>query len=158
MKRIFAIVFAVLMIVSMTACGKENDKNTDGSVATPDSAVVTTPDFMANDKVQTYVEENGEALVASVEKTFAESTGMTCTSTIKAVENGFIIDININELSEVTEEQKLQLQQYCDDAADGFEESLKLMQEELPELEYITLSLRDKDGVFLAAVNVGDRF
>lgn len=156
MKRIFALMFAVLMIASLTACGKEDGKNTDGAVATPDSAVVTTPDFMANDKVQTYVEENGEALVASVEETIAASSGMTCTSAIKAVENGFIIDININELSEVTDEQKLQLQQAFDSMNGEYEAALVTMQSELPELEYMTVNVRDKDGVLLAAVNVGD--
>jgi len=156
MKRIFALMFAVLMLVSLTACGKEGDKKDGDNTATPDSAVVTMPESLVNNRVQDYVTENGETLVASIEETFA-SMDITCTSTIKTVGNGIIIDINVSELTDVTEEQKLQLQQYCDDKSAQFEESLEAMQTELPELEYITVSLREQDGTFLASVTVGDR-
>ena len=153
MKKILALIFIVLMVMSFAACSKDND-NKGGNTATPDTAVVTT--VPVQNKVQEYVDTKGDELVASMEQAFASSSGMTCTSTIKAEGNGFIIDININELTGVTDEQKAQLQQAYDAMDEQFEENLKTMQEGLPELEYMTVNVRDKDGEFLAAVKAGD--
>ena len=157
MKKVLALMFALLMVMSFAACGKNSDDKAEGNTATPDSAVVTTAVVESQpSKVQEYVDTKGEELVASMEQAFASSSGLTCKSTIEAVGNGFVINININELSGITEEQKAQLQEAYDAMDAQFEENFKTMQSGLPELEYMTVNVCDKDGNFLAAVKAGD--
>jgi len=109
-----------------------------------------------NNAVAEWVEENEDDMLAAMEQSFAGSSGMTCTSSIKVSGNGFTINININELTNVTADQKKQLQDTYD-AMDGqFEALLDNAQRELPELEYINYNVCDKYGNVLAVIRTGD--
>lgn len=132
MKRVLSIALVLIMCFALVACSES-----------------------ANDKVKEYIDENREEILDSMEESFAHSSGMTCTSSIKVVDAGFIVNININELDDVPEETKEQMQDAYDSLGNTFEGMLEDMQEELPELEYFTIKVCDKDGEVLATIGAG---
>ncbi len=132
MKRVLSIALVLIMCFALVACSES-----------------------ANDKVKEYIDENREEILDSMEESFAHSSGMTCTSSIKVVDAGFIVNININELDDVPEETKEQMQDAYDSLGNAFEGMLEDMQEELPELEYFTIKVCDKDGEVLATIGAG---
>lgn len=132
MKRVLSIALVLIMCFALVACSES-----------------------ANDKVKEYIDENREEILDSMEESFAYSSGMTCTSSIKVVDAGFIVNININELDDVPEETKEQMQDAYDSLGNTFEGMLEDMQEELPELEYFTIKVCDKDGEVLATIGAG---
>ena len=132
MKRVLSIALVLIMCFALVACSES-----------------------ANDKVKEYIDENREEILDSMEESFAYSSGMTCTSSIKVVDAGFIVNININELDDVPEETKEQMQDAYDSLGNAFEGMLEDMQEEIPELEYFTIKVCDKDGEVLATIGAG---
>ncbi|MBQ3215430.1 MAG: hypothetical protein IJB11_04845 [Oscillospiraceae bacterium] len=85
-----------------------------------------------------------------------ESTGLTCTSTIEATGTGFVVTICINELDNVSEEEKADMQAAYDEMAPLMGESLTMMQAEVEGLTYFCVNVCDKDGDFLASLYVGE--
>lgn len=133
MKRVLAIILAAIMLLSLAACGTEPT---------------------ANEKVQKYIDKNGDELLSSLEASFATSSGMTCTSSIKVEGNGFVIHININELDNIPDDTKELLQSQYDSMGASFDSALASMQLELPELEYFTVYVCEVDGDVLAKIQV----
>ena len=132
MKKVLSLALVIVMCFAFVACG--------GS---------------ASDKVAKYVEDNREELVSSMEASFATSSGMTCESDIEAIDAGFVITIKINELDDVPDETKELLQDTYDSMNATFEGMLDDFKKEVPELEYFTINVCDKDGEVLAVVTAG---
>lgn len=130
MKRLSALVLVVIMVFAMAACGSE-----------------------AEEKVAKFVEEQGDTFVSSMEMAFATSSGMTCTSSIKAKGTGFEVRININELEDVASEIKDQMQSAADSQGAAMKTALKELQKEVPELTYFKVYICEKDGDTLAVIN-----
>ena len=107
-------------------------------------------------KVADYVEENEKELLDSMEEGFATSSGMTCTSSIKPEGRGFIIQLNINELEDVSGETRTVLQETYDGIQGTFDSLLADMQTELPELQYFQILVCEKDGDILAKIEAKD--
>ena len=107
-------------------------------------------------KVADYVEENEKELLDSMEEGFATSSGMTCTSSIKPEGRGFIIQLNINELEDVSGETRTVLQETYDGMQGTFDSLLADMQTELPELQYFQILVCEKDGDILAKIEAKD--
>ena len=105
--------------------------------------------------VEEYVEEHHDKLVEEFEYGF-ESSGLTCDTEIRAEGNGIIFDICVHDFENYTAEQKRLTQQAYDGMSESFEPSLKSIQREIPEVEYLILNICEKDGDFIAAINVGD--
>lgn len=137
MKKLLAILLVLVFCFSLVACG--------GSEAA------------SNAKIAEYIEKNEDDLIEGFESSFASSSGMTCSSSIKVEGMGFIIKININELENVESSIKAQLQSTYDSMDSTFEPLLEQMQEELPELEYFEIDVCDKNGDLLATVIAGDK-
>ena len=137
MKKILTLMLALFLCFSFVACDKDSD-NSSG-----------------NDSIVQYVEEYGDELLESLESSFATASGLTCTSSIKVVGTGFVINININELSDVSDEQKEQLQQNYDMMSSTFDGMLEDLQAELPALTYFTINVCDKAGNVLATIEAG---
>ena len=138
MKKLIALFLVLALTLSLTACslGGESKPAVDP----------------AEQKIAEYVEKNKEALLAGMEASFATSSGMTCTSSIKAEGRGFVIQLNINELEDVPEEDKALLQSIYDGMGENFKSSLKTMQTEIPEIEYYKVLVCEKDGDVLATI------
>lgn len=140
MKKIIALLLALTLMLSLAACSfvslGENEPAED-KVA---------------QKIAKYVEDNKKELLDSMEASFATSSGMTCTSSIEAEARGFVIQININELDNIDDDTKAQLQSIYDGMNENFVNSLELMQKELPELEYYKVLVCEKDGDILATI------
>ena len=137
MKKLLAILLVLVFCFSLVACG-------GGEAA-------------SNAKIAEYIEKNEDDLIEGFESSFASSSGMTCSSSIKVEGMGFIIKININELENVESSIKAQLQSTYDSMDSTFEPLLEQMQEELPELEYFEIDVCDKNGDLLATVIAGDK-
>ena len=131
MKKIFAIALVLVMMLSLVACG--NDAKSD--------------------KVAAYVKDNGDAIVDSFIGSLT-SSGMTCEVDIKAVGCGIVLDAKINELEDVPDELKDQMQEMYDAMDSYFDVMLAAAQKELPELEYITFNICERDGDIVATLKI----
>lgn len=138
MKKTLAIFLALTMMFALVACAGNGDS------------------AAAEKKVADFVEVNRDSLISSFSESFATSPGMTCTSSIKTEGCGFIIQTNINELEDVSDEAKALLQEAYDGIDGTFEEALGQMQTELPELEYFKIIVCEKDGDELAIIHAGE--
>lgn len=140
MKKIIALVLALVLSLSLVACGGGSE-----------------PAKVDNAKIATYVNANKADLLATMEESFATSSGMTCTSDIKVEGMGYVVTININELDEVDAATKELLQETYDSMDSLFEAALDEMQTELPELEYFEVLVCEVDGDLLATVTAGNK-
>ena len=132
MKKIFAIALVLVMMLSLVACGNDSK----------------------SDKVKAYVEDNKAVLLSSMEQSFASSSGMTCTSSIRVDGCGIVIDININELDGMGDAEKKLLQDIYDSMDAQFDLAFDQMQKELPELEFFTVNVNERDGDNVAVVKM----
>ena len=132
MKKIVSLMLCALMVFAVVACSSS-----------------------ASAKIEEYVESNKSELLSEMEKSFATSSGMTCTSDISVEGNGFIIRININELDNVDSAIKDQMQDAYDTMDSTFDLALTEMQKEIPELEYYEVVVCEKDGDELATIHAG---
>ena len=131
MKKLFALLLVVVMMLSLVACGSSDA-----------------------DKVAAYVQKNGDTMKEAFTSSFAGSSGMTCTSNIKAVGCGIVIDININELDDVDPTIKEQMQAAYDSMDSYFDGMLEMAQSELPELDSFTINVCEGDGDVLATIRI----
>lgn len=132
MKKLFALALAVLMLVSMVACASDNEV------------------------VQNYVDRHGDELIPAMEQSFATASGMTCQSTIEADGNGIVVRININELNDLSSEQKEVFQNTYDAMGGVLDSSLSAMQQEVPEIEYFEIVICEADGDEIATIHAGE--
>ena len=182
MKKILLMLLSCLLILSMAACGNDSDSNKDKKdkdskdkqeismdldIDADDldiddfnggNAVTVTPGSSSDiEKIKNFIEENEDELLGAMEESFATSSGMTCTSSIKVEGNGFIIKININELDNIDAETKQAMKDAYDSMDSTFDALLDNMKTELPELEYFEIDVCEKDGDLLAPIVVGDK-
>ena len=132
MKKIFAIALVLVMMLSLVACGNDSK----------------------SDKVKAYVEDNKAVLLSGMEQSFASSSGMTCTSSIRVDGCGIVIDININELDGLGDAEKKLMQEIYDSLDAQFDMAFDQMQQELPELEFFTVNVNEGDGDNIAVVKM----
>ena len=69
-RRVWILLLSIVMVLSLVACGNDSDA----------------------DKVAAYVNKNKAVLLSTMEESFAGSSGLTCTSDIKAVGCGIVIE------------------------------------------------------------------
>lgn len=134
MKKTITLLLVLVLCVSLVACGGDSDKNPE---------------------IVKYVEDNRAELLSGMEQSFATSSGMTCTSDIEVIGNGFVISININEMDNIPDEQKEMMQGIYDAMGSGFDQMLEEMKKELSAIEYFTIKVCEKDGDVLATINAG---
>ena len=139
MKKILAILLTLTLLVGLVACGGSSSN----------SKPEVDPDAQ---KVADYVDKNRSVLLSTMEESFATSSGLTCTSSIKAEGRGIVIDININELSNVDADTKAQLQAAYDSMDSYWDTMFDELQKELPELDYFVINVNEKDGTNLATI------
>lgn len=150
MKKILAIALAILMVVSLVACGKDNNTTNNNNNNNNNNNTANDP------AIEKFVNENREQLISTMESSFTQgSQGLTCKSSVTVKGKGFIMSININELTNVDDATKTQLQQGFDGMSDYFNQLLEQMKPELPTLEYYQVDVCDKDGNVLATVRAG---
>ena len=130
MKKILAILLTLTLMLGLVACGNDADK------------------------VAEYVNQNGAALKSTMEESFATSSGMTCTSTLKAEGCKIVMYININELQDVDATTKAQMQAAYDAMDSYFDSAFDLMEQELPELDAFVVNVCEKDGTLLATITM----
>ena len=135
MKKLLSILMVLVMVFALAACTSED---------------------VANAKFQAYINAHGDELVESMEQSFASSSGLTCTSSIEAKDGGLVITLNINELDNVDEEIKNQMQEGFNSVQGSFDVLLDDLQEEVPEAKHLTLKICEKDGDLIAKIVAKD--
>ena len=156
MKKIIALLLTLAMCLCVAACGNSgsaeptNENPIETTAAPTETTAAPTQSAMA--AIEAYVNENKAALLSTMEQSFATSSGMTCTSDIAVIDNGIVIDININELENVEQAVKDQLQATYNTMDTAFEELLTELQQELPEVEYMTININEKNGTLVASL------
>ena len=149
MKKFLALTLALILCLSLVACGGDAGSNAKedakgGNSTTNDASAV----------VKKYIEEHEEEILESFSSTLTAS-GLTCEATIKTEGTRFILDVNVKELEDITDDQKASLQAEYDALQSTFDEALTDMQTELPELTGYTMNVRDVNGNLLATVKAG---
>lgn len=156
MKKALSLIIILVLCFSIAACGNSgsaeptNENPIETTTAPTETTVPPTESAMA--AIEAYVNENKAALLSTMEQSFATSSGMTCTSDIAVIDNGIVIDININELENVEQTVKDQLQASYNTMDAAFEELLTELQKELPEVEYMTININEKNGTLVASL------
>ena len=143
MKKIIALILALVLAMSLVACGSSN---ADTPAPNADNATISA-----------YVTANKSDLLATMEESFATSSGMTCTSDIYVEGMGFVVTININELDDVDTATKALLQETYDSMDYLFDSALDTMREDLPEIEYFQVLVCEADGDLLATITAGNK-
>ena len=143
MKKLFALVLALIMCLSLFACGTDDKDDKDDKKNKADS------------EIEEYMEDHGDELIDAMEEAFAKSSGMTCKSSYEVKGNELILEICINELEDVDDDIKKQMQDAYDGMQYVWDASLEEMQRELDELEKLTVRVCEKDGTLLAEVSAG---
>lgn len=137
MKKALSLILVLVMICSFAACGNKSN-------STPDK----------NPAIVEFIEENEDSIKSMMETSFASSSGMTCRTEIEVIGNGFVVSVMINELQDVPDETKELMQETYDSMGAVFDSTLEQMQSELPELEYWTIKVCEKDGDVLATIRI----
>lgn len=146
MKKVLSLILVLVVLCSFAACS-----NPEAGGPSEDTNAAKYA------KVAAYVEENRQALLTSFESSFTNSAnGLTCSTRITASKDGFVIDVSIDQLENVSDDIKSQMQSAYDALDPTFESALEAMQKDLPELGYFTVYVRDKNGDLLATVRAGD--
>ena len=135
MKKFLSLLMVLVLAISLVACG-----DSEGEAMSPEAK-----------KVADFVNAHRAELLESFESSFT-SSGLTCTSSIRASGTAFIIDVNVNELYDLDAETKAQLQSTFDSMDGVFDQLLPLMQQDLPELTAFTINICDRDGNQLASI------
>jgi hypothetical protein len=113
-------------------------------------------DAQAAAKVAAYVRQYGDEFLDGLEQGFTQNSELTCNSTIAAQGTGIVVHININEIDNVDQATKNQMQAAYDSMSGTFKQSLNQMQRSLPELESLTIYVCEKDGDLLATIYAAD--
>lgn len=166
---LIALIVACVMVFA--ACGggadKEDEKKDDETtVSTEDTTAapevddttaapeVETPAEKTDaEKVADYVALKGTTIISMFESGFT-SSGMSCTSTIEAVDTGIVLKICINDLVDIPEEQKAMLQSTFDQSAAALSGNFAPIQAEIPELTYVKFDFCEKDGDLIATFTI----
>lgn len=157
---LIALIVACMMVFA--ACGggadKEDEKKDDETtVSTEDTTAapeVDTPTEKTDEeKVADYVAANGSKIISEFEASFTTS-GMTCNSTIEAVGKGIVVKVCVNEIVDLTADQKKVMQDTFDQGASQFGAGFDDMKAEIPALTYIRFDICEKDGDLVASLNI----
>ena len=138
MKKVIAWILSCLLVLSLAACAAEPPAPTEP----------------ANDPdVEAYVKKYGIVITQNLAQDFAYSMDRTCTTEIKVVGTGYVVDLYIQEIQDATQEEKDQLQARYDSLNSVFLGRLEKQQEDVPTLTYFTINLRDVNGALLATIH-----
>lgn len=97
------------------------------------------------EKVADYVAANGDDILAAFDAGFSGS-GLTTTSTIEAVGTGIVLKICINELDNLTDDQRTAMQSSFNQLSASLGSGFDGVQAEIPELTYIKFDICEKNG------------
>ena len=82
---------------------------------------------------------------------------MTCNSTVEATGTGIYLKVCINEIDNLTADQKEVMQDAFSEGDPSFDAGFEEIQAEIPELTYIKIDICEADGDLLATLKVEDK-
>jgi len=157
---LIALIVACMMVFA--ACGggadKEDEKKDDETTVSVEDTTEgvnnelndptpVVPDVPAEktdaEKIADYVAANGSKIISEFEVGFTTS-GMTCNSTVEAVGTGIVVKVCVNEIVDLTADQKKVMQDTFDQGASQFGAGFDDMKAEIPELTYIRFDICER--------------
>lgn len=129
MKKLLVFVLAIVCCLSLVACGSSSDA----------------------DKVADYVEDNREELEEQLTSEIA-AIGMGIEADFYADGTKIVVDLKFDDLVDVTDEVKAQMQTTFDSMQAQFDAILDEMQKDMPEVSGLVYNVLEKDGDFVAKV------
>jgi len=148
MKKLTALILALLMMFAFVACGSSDKDDADKK---DDETVETT--LSDAEKVAEYVAAHEAELLAAFGDGFSGS-GMTSQAAIKANGQDIILEVRINEFDNLPEEAKQAAQSTLDSLKSAMTPDFAEMKKELPELEDFVLKMCEKDGDIIAEITI----
>lgn len=168
MKKLLAILLCLVLVLSLAACAGDSDSKKKSSKKDDTEYDIDLDDLdiddsdidyadADNEELEEWLDDNGDEFISAMEQAFATSSGLTCNSYAEVDGNGFVIDICINELDDIDQETKDQLQDTYDSMNSSFDTYLEQMQSEISSIEYFQINVCEKDGDVLAVIIAGDK-
>lgn len=152
MKKLLALMMALVMMLSFVACGEEEVVQ-EPAVDTP---VIKELVKANNPALEAYLAENKDAFLGAMIDSFSKSAGTTCEGFVEVDGDGFVIDIHIDGFNDIPDDVKTALQEAYDTMGTSFDDALAQMQTELPELKSFTVNVCEEDGDLLAVIKAGE--
>jgi len=146
-RRILSLLLVLALCLSLAACAKTEKA---------DTKFESRNGAKPNPELLEFVETAREELLIDFEAQVELDSDLTFASSLEVVGDGFVITIRINELDDLTDNLKQQLQEAYDALMDSFEAFLKELQDEIPVLEYFLIYICECDGDGIAVVETGD--
>ena len=132
MKKLLALLLAVLMIFTFVACSSESDPS---------------------NKVEEYVETNEKSIISSVKKGIAIADS-DCTHSIVADGNGFTVNINLNGMDNLSQEDRIGYQAGYNSLQTVFDGMVAEWRKDLPDLGCVKFNICEKDGDIIATIDI----
>lgn len=175
MKKFLALIMALLMMLSLVACGSDAEKadtDADEEVENDDeeeSKNVEGEDEKKEDETtteaETTTEVNNEAVIAQKLELYKDEIAAGFAGSdfsnqmefsIKAEGNGIVMQMNMFALENLSDADKAQLQAIYDAQKAQFKSAFEMMQVDIPEAKFIKVVIGDKNGNVVATVVIDE--
>ena len=128
MKKLVAILLAVVLVLGLVACSKEA-------------------------KVEKFVKEHGQEFSDGVAQGFS-SSGMSCKATMEAKGDGIVVKICVDQFDDIDASTKAIAQANLNNTVSSLQPSLKAIQEKESAVQFMEVHLCEADGDLIAKVTV----
>ena len=143
MKKILALILAMVLCFSMVACAGSDDGGSKGAAE-------------ANPELLGYVKGAGEELLDEFETELDVLADLGFSLSLEVVGDGFVIRVNIGNSAGEKRDLEALLQDVYDELLEAFEALLDELQIDVDVLEYLLICMFAADGEELAEFEVGD--
>lgn len=152
MKKLLTVTLVLSLLLSLSGCCctaffTPNEEEEPVSVA-PQAD---------NTEIVAFVETYKDDLIAEMNATFSDSSGLTCSSDVWVEGMGIVIGININELDDLDTLTKTFYKTAFSALQSVFDESLAEIQTVLPQVEYLEIRVGEADGDLICDIIAGEK-
>jgi len=139
MSKVFCLLLAAVLMFGLVAC----------------SEAPVEPTVQNDPQLEKLIEEQGDAFIASFKEGFEGSAGgLKCELTLEVSGTELIFDCRIQDIDNVPDDAKAQMQEIYDQSKEGLKAELMALKEEAPNLSKVLLNVCEEDGDILAVIDI----